>query len=167
MKHLKKIKNMSVLAILATTSLLTASGCATMSDSLILGVATGAGAGAIIGNQNGGSGDNVATGAAIGAAVGGLSAYLIHKGLEKRDEGLRRETLLNLEKFDVSAPQRSSQGEVPPGMGHALTRPTVDVEWIETRVDGDKLVEGHKVWRITEKSKWIPGSDKKQEKKNK
>ncbi len=138
-----------------------------MSDSLILGVTTGAGAGAIVGNQSGG-GDHVATGAAIGAVVGGLSAYLIHKSLDKRDEQLRRETLLNLEKYDVSAPQRSSKGgDIPVGPGHALTKPTVDVEWVETRVDGDKLVEGHKVWRITEKSKWVPddGKQQKQEKK--
>ncbi len=136
-----------------------------MSDSLLLGVATGAGAGAIAGNQAGGSTDKVATGAAIGAAVGGLSAYLLHKSLEKRDEKLRRETLLNLEKFEVSTPPRSNQGQAPTGAGHGLTRPVVDVEWVETKVEGDKLVEGHKVWRIIEKPKWIPGSDKKEERK--
>ncbi len=130
--------------------------CATMSDSLILGIGSGAAAGAVVSNR--GQGDQ-GTGAAIGAVVGGLSAYLIHKGVEKREEKIRRETLLNLDKFDVSKPSKSGTVSIPSGGGHFLTKPVVDMEWIETQVQGDKLVEGHRVWKIIEKPKWIPTSD--------
>lgn len=133
-----------------------------MTESLLLGLGTGAVGGVVISNQSGGgSSEKVGTGAAIGAAVGGLSAYFIHKGMEKRDERLRRETLLNLEKYDVSAPQRLSPTAPAHGGGHGLTKPVVDMEWVETKVEGDRLVEGHKVWRIIEKPKWIPSEDMK------
>lgn len=140
------------------------SSCATMSDSMILGIGSGAAAGAVISHQ--GEGDQ-GTGAAVGAVVGGLSAYLIHKGVAKREEKIRRETLLNLDKFDVSAPPKSGTISIPTGGGHYLTKPVVDMEWIETQVQGDKLVEGHRVWKIIEKPKWIPtiDSDNKDQKK--
>jgi len=124
-----------------------------MSSSLILGIGTGSATGAVI-TQNG-QGD-VGTGAAVGAVIGGLSAYFIHKSAENREEKTRRETLLNLEKFDVSAPPKSGTVSIPTGGGHYLTKPVVDMEWIETQVQGDKLIEGHRVWKIIEKPKWIP-----------
>ena len=71
----------------------------------------------------------------------------------------RRETLLNLDKFDVSTPQKSGTVSIPAGGGHYLTKPVVDMEWIETQVLGDKLIEGHRVWKIIEKPKWIPTID--------
>ena len=133
------------------------SGCSTPSDSIILGSLSGAGAGAAIGSIGEGQSERTFTGAAIGAAVGGLGAFLIHKGLEKREDRLRRETLLNLEKYEVSVPQGALNSvSIPAGDGHALTRPVVDVQWIETNIEGDKLIEGHRIWRITEKSKWLP-----------
>lgn len=157
-----------ILYLISAFTIFLLSGCSTMSNSIMLGVGSGAAVGAIAGNQSGGGSDRASSGAAIGAAVGALSAYLIHKGLEKRDEKLRRETLLNLERYDVSAPSRSLPSSAyPAGGGHLLTKPSVDVEWIETKVDGDKLIEGHRVWRIIEKPKWIPGEDNKDEKKSK
>jgi hypothetical protein len=157
---LKFTKNRLFSICLSAT--LTLCGCSTMTESLLLGLGTGAVSGAVVSNQSGGANsEKVGTGAAIGAAVGGLSAYLIHKSIEKRDERLRRETLLNLEKYDVSAPQRLSPVATGRGGGHGLTKPVVDMEWIETKVEGDRLVEGHKVWRIIEKPKWIPSEDMK------
>lgn len=132
------------------------SSCASMSDSLVLGIGTGAIVGAAIA-QNGQS--DTGSGAAIGVALGGLSAYLIHKGVERREERIRRDTLLNLEKFDVSAPMKPGTVSIPTGGGHYLTKPAVDMEWIDTQVQGDKLIEGHRVWRIIEKPKWIPSED--------
>ncbi len=45
-------------------------------------------------------------GVLFGAAIGAASSYLIHKALQKRDSKTRRQTLLNLDKFSVSAPTR-------------------------------------------------------------
>ena len=154
--RLKVKKTWPFMVFLSSLSLVLSS-CATMSDSLILGIGAGAAAGSVVSNQNHG---DAGTGAAIGAAIGGLSAYLIHKGIEKREVKIRRETLLNLEKFDVSTPPKSGgMVSIPTGGGHFLTKPVVDMEWIETQVQGDKLVEGHRVWRIIEKPKWIPSDD--------
>lgn len=139
------------------------SSCATMSDSLILGIGSGAAVGAgVIRQSEDGRADN---GALVGAVIGGISAYFIHKGIEKRDEKTRRETLLNLEKYDVSTPNKTNPSTMPAGNGHYLTKPVVDMEWIETQVQGDKLVEGHRVWKILEKPRWLPGSEKEKDKK--
>ena len=138
-------------------------GCSTLSDSLIVGVGTGAATGAVVAsNMNGGSSEHALTGAAIGAAVGALGSYLIHGGLQKRDDRVRRETLLNLERYDVSGSPPQSIAPMQSGSAtHMLTKPTVDVEWVDTRVDGGKLIEGHRVWRVTDTPKWIPGDSNK------
>lgn len=151
-----KIKKSWPFLVFLLSASVTLNSCATMSDSLIVGIGSGAAAGAALAHN--GKGD-AGTGAAVGAAIGGLSAYLIHKGIEKREEKIRRETLLNLEKFDVSTPPKSGTVSIPAGGGHFLTKPVVDMEWVETQVQGDKLVEGHRVWRIIEKPKWIPTND--------
>lgn len=103
-----KLLKMKSLSLICTSTLI-CSGCATMSDSVILGIGTGAATGAVLGTQMRGESDKAGAGAAIGAALGGLGAYFIHKGLSNRDERTRRETLLNLEKYEVSLPGRSNQ----------------------------------------------------------
>ena len=58
--------------------------------------------GGIAGSQ--GSGDkseNAIKGAVIGGVAAGLASYVIHGALEKRDANVRRETLMNLEHYDV------------------------------------------------------------------
>ncbi len=135
-------------------------GCSTLSDSLIVGAGTGAATGALIAsNLKGNSSEQALGGAAIGAAIGLLGGYLTHNGLQKRDNQIRRETLLNLERYETSGPNTAP---VPGSTAiHMLTKPTVDVEWVDTRVDGNKLVEGHRVWRVTDSPKWIPGTEAK------
>lgn len=77
-------------------------GCSTLRDSLVLGAGTGAVMGGIAGNQSSGDREeNTIKGAVIGGIVGGIASYLIHGSLESRDTRVRKETLLNLEKFDV------------------------------------------------------------------
>ncbi len=77
-------------------------GCSTLRDSLILGAGTGALVGGVAGNQlDGDHGENTIKGAVIGGVVGGLTSYLIHGSMESRDARVRKETLLNLEKYDV------------------------------------------------------------------
>lgn len=151
-----KIKKNRLLPCLISSISLSLCSCASMSDSIMLGIGSGAAAGVAIANQ--GQKDS-GSGAAVGALVGGLSAYFIHKGIQNREERVRRETLLNLEKYDVSAPTKGGSVTIPTGGGHFLTKPVVDMEWMETQVQGDKLVEGHRVWRIVEKPKWIPSNE--------
>jgi hypothetical protein len=79
------------------------SGCATMRDSLVLGAATGFFVGGIAGNQSPGDdqSENMLKGAVIGSIIGSVASYAIHGSLETRDSRVRKETLLNLEKYDV------------------------------------------------------------------
>ncbi|OQW48805.1 MAG: hypothetical protein A4S09_13485 [Proteobacteria bacterium SG_bin7] len=77
-------------------------GCATLKDSLILGAGSGAAMGGIAGAQSAGDhSENTIKGAVIGGVVGGIASYLIHGSLEKRDADVRRETLMNLEHYEV------------------------------------------------------------------
>jgi hypothetical protein len=73
-----------------------------MRESLILGAGSGALIGGVVGNNSGAGGsENVIKGAVIGGAVMGLASYLLHNSLEKRDANTRRETLMNLEHYEV------------------------------------------------------------------
>ena len=42
----------------------------------------------------------------IGGLVGGVASYLIHGSLERRDSDVRKETLLNLEHYEVMGIER-------------------------------------------------------------
>jgi uncharacterized protein YcfJ len=77
-------------------------GCATLKDSLILGAGSGAVLGGVAGAQSGGDkSESTIKGAVIGGVVGGLASYWLHGSLEKRDANVRRETLMNLEHYEV------------------------------------------------------------------
>lgn len=77
-------------------------GCASLRDSLVTGAGTGVAAGAIAGSQIGkDSTENAIKGAVIGGLVGGVASYLIHGSLESRDASVRKETLMNLEHYEV------------------------------------------------------------------
>lgn len=83
-------------------SILILNGCSTLRDSLILGAGTGLVAGGIAGGQmNGDKTENAIKGAVIGGVALGLVSYAIHESLESRDARVRRETLMNLEHYDV------------------------------------------------------------------
>ncbi len=77
-------------------------GCATLKDSLILGAGLGVVAGGIAGSQSeGDKSENAIKGAVIGGVALGLTSYLIHNAIESRDSRVRRDTLMNLEHYDV------------------------------------------------------------------
>lgn len=146
---------MKLLFLLLAGSLI---GCSTMRESLVLGagtgVATGAVTGAIMSSEHRGQGALI--GALVGGAIGSISSYFIHKGVESRDEKVRRDTLFNLEKFNVSAPNTGSSDRGP-----RLSMPVVEGQWVDTQVQGKKLVEGHRVWVISEEPQWMPDQRKK------
>ena len=95
----------------------------------------------------------------IGGAIGGVASYFLHNILEQRDDRTRRDTLFNLEKFNVSAPSKY-QAAPNSTNGPGLTVPRVDAQWVETQVQGKKLIEGHRVWVITEDAQWMPNSQR-------
>ena len=80
-------------------------GCATTTRSTLLGIGTGAAVGAAGANalhDSRNKSQAILTSALISGAIGGIVGYATHKGLEKRDAAVRRDTLFNLQKFGVS-----------------------------------------------------------------
>lgn len=135
--------------------LLALTGCSTLNRSVMTGAVTGAGAGAIIGDQTGNDSKTTALSAAIGAVVSGIAGYFIHKGIEKRDDKVRRDTLFNLDKNDVSVPRGFGFSS-----GHGVSAPRIESQWVPTKVKGKKLIEGHKIWLITDDVQWVPNMSK-------
>lgn len=88
------------ITMLTITSLLFSS-CSTTKHSMALGIASGAITGAGLGSAISNDKQGTLTGLAVGALVGGIASYLIDKGLEKRDQDTRQQTLFNLEKYGV------------------------------------------------------------------
>lgn len=113
---------------------LTLNGCSTLKDSLILGAGTGAILGGIAGNQSDGDrSENSLKGAVIGGVVGGLASYLIYGSLESRDAKVRKDTLLNLEKFDVMGRDTNSYNNSSKSSG------TGDKCFATREVDGQEV----------------------------
>jgi hypothetical protein len=131
------------------------SGCATMRDSVFTGIGTGAVAGLALGPAASKAPDAMLGGALIGAAVGGISAYFIHKGLDDRDAKVRKDTLFNLDKYNVSRP--SSGGDYEYG----IAPPGVETECFDTEIRGDKLIQAHCESRIVGTPEWVKNSGKK------
>lgn len=139
------------------------SGCATVKDSLVTGLISGAaiGAGAGAAYNKGDRGKSSAIGALTGATIGGIIGYVTHNKLQERDDKVRRETLFNLDRNNISTPS----SYVTDGK-HGLTLPIVEGDFIEEHVteDGKTLIEGHRTWVIKRDSKWAPKSNKSSEK---
>ena len=91
----------------------------------------------------------------VGAALGAASSYLIHGALQRRDANTRRQTLLNLDKFSVSAPIRG-QGV----QDFRLSAPNVDQECFDWEIRGNQLVQQHCVWTIRGNAIWLPATRK-------
>lgn len=131
-------------------------GCTTMKESLLLGAVSGAATGAVINNSVDRDNPNASTNGAIAGAVVGLAAsYLIHDGLEKRDSKVRRETLLNLDKFNVSHPQ--IQEDDP---DYVVTAPKIETQCFDSDVRGNKLIEAHCESVIVDRPEWVKRAKK-------
>ena len=95
-----------------------------------MGAGTGVVVGGIAGNQfDGDRGENAIKGAVIGGVIGGLASYIIHGSLESRDDRVRKDTLLNLEKFDVMG-----RGNI--GLGDSRSSAKSDKCYTTREVDG-------------------------------
>lgn len=140
-------------------SMVCASGCATMKESIFTGVGAGAVTGLVLGpavDRN--ASDARLGGALIGAAVGGIAAYFIHKGLDDRDANVRKETLFNLDKYNVSQPGGGGGGM---DYEYGIAPAGVSTDCFPTEIKGDKLIQAHCESKITGTPEWVKGGGKK------
>lgn len=136
-----------LIALIYQGALLLASGCATQGKSAGLGAAIGGGTGALIGHiaDPGKNGEyrtrNVILGTAVGAMAGSIAGDLSYKELESQ----KRDAFL---KGKASAPQ-ARDGAMP-----TLKNPKVESRWVEGRISGNKYIEGHYEYIISEPARW-------------
>lgn len=124
------------------------SGCSSAFKSTGLGGAIGAGTGASIGgivdpNANGKLRTrNVIIGAAAGGIIGSFAGAAIHENNEKEKElsFLKGKESKNVNPSHSSPPQ--------------IQQPKVDSVWVESRIMGNRYVEGHYEYIITEPTRW-------------
>jgi uncharacterized protein YcfJ len=144
---LSKFKK-QVILIVSVSALLLQTGCATMGKSVGLGSAIGAGTGAALGGivDPGKNGQyrtrNVIIGAGVGALAGGLTGASIHENNERDKE------LAYLK--GKEAQRKSSKAGSPP----SLQQPKVEAVWVESKVVGNRFIEGHFEYIITEPTRW-------------
>lgn len=125
------------------------SGCATQNKSAGLGGAIGAGTGAVLGGiaDPGRNGEYRTRNVIIGSALGGMAGLIAGSVIHDEMEAKKKEAFL---KGRASAPQ------VPTGAMPSLTNPKVESHWIEGRVVGNRYIEGHFEYVITEPARWTP-----------
>lgn len=137
-----------VVMIAVVGSLVGSTGCATMKESVLLGIGSGAAGGSIIGAtanfEDRGSG--AIAGSLVGAVVGGLTSYFIHQGLESRDAEIRKDTLFGLDKFGVQGVPKGSSA-VP-----SVSFRVLEEQRIDTHRKGNRVIEGHRVWVLSDDS---------------
>lgn len=119
-----------------------------MRGSVLLGAGSGAAAGAALGasSNRGDRGQGALVGAGVGAIVGGITSYLIHGGLQDRDAETRKETLFGLERFGVSSVPKGNSS-IP-----SVSFQVVEEQKIETHRQGNKIIEGHRIWILSDDS---------------
>ena len=79
--------------------------------------------------------------------VGGLTGWLIHKVIDKKEKRVRRETLFNLESHGIT---NSFENIKRSDHGTFVNSPKVREDYIptHTKEDGRKLIQGHKIWTL-------------------
>lgn len=133
-----------VTAMIMVTVMMTA--CATKEKSVGLGSSLGAGMGAALGGimNPGKHGQyrtrNVIVGATVGAIAGGFTGSALHDQKEQEKE-------IALLKSQSRASSRAPA--VP-----ELQQPKVEAYWVESKVVGNKWVEGHYEYVISEPTRW-------------
>ena len=136
----------TVFSILILSTLLLQTGCSSMGKSAGLGSAIGAGTGAALGGIIGQDGKhrtrNVIIGANVGAIAGGFAGSAIHESNERDKE------LAYLK--GKESERKSSKGQSTP----SLQQPKVEAIWVESKVVGNRYIEGHFEYVITEPTRW-------------
>lgn len=123
---------------LLALSLTMATGCASLNQSMLLGASVGAASMGAAGNlatnhRPEGTALGALTGAALGAAIGYFSAQdLAAKARLARDLEMAHES------------------PVEP----KLTRPKYRQIWVPAKIEGDRYIEGHRLYIIEDPGKW-------------
>ena len=133
--------------LLALSLVFLMGGCATANKSVGLGAGIGAGAGAIAGGlaDPGKDGQyrtrNVIVGAALGGMAGMVAGSVIHNEMEDQ-------------KKDAYSKGRASAPSPKTGAMPALKSAKVDSRWVEAHSVGNRYIEGHFEYIITEPTRW-------------
>lgn len=141
-----KRKCAQLVGMIIVTALVT--GCSSRGKSVGLGSSLGAGMGATLGGivAPGKNGKyrtrNVIVGASVGAIAGGFTGMALHEQKEQEKEI----ALLKTQK------EKASRQPTPP----SLEQPKVEAQWVESKIVGNKWVEGHYEYIITEPTRWAP-----------
>lgn len=138
--------NKKAVLILTLISLLVQTGCATSGKSIGLGTAIGAGTGAMLGGIVSKNGEyrtrNVIIGGAVGALAGGVAGAAIHENTEREKE------------LAYLKGRESKQSTPKAGAMPNLQNPKVEAQWVESKVIGNRYVEGHFEYIIMEPTRW-------------
>ena len=145
--ELKKIKR-KITFFMGAAALILQTGCSSMGKSVGFGTAIGAGTGAALGGivDPGKNGQyrtrNVIIGAGVGALAGGLTGAAIYENDERDKE------LAYLK--GKEAQRKTSKDQTTP----SLQQPKVEAVWVESKVVGNRYVDGHFEYIITEPTRW-------------
>ena len=119
----------------AMSCLLLLNGCATTTQSTLLGAAVGGVAGGALGQAQSQNSEGTMAGAAIGVGVGALLGFL--SGKSKKKEEVK----------DTKLP--SDEDTFP-----ALTKPKLRSMWVPDKVEGNKYIKGHWIYIIEDAGAW-------------
>ena len=128
------------------------SGCATTGRSIAAGGGIGAGTGALVGAiaDPGTDGQyrtrNIIIGSALGGVAGMAAGALIGDGIEDK----KREAY----ESGRDSAQKSSSPQRPAGSPPGLKSAKVEARWVEGKVTGNRYVDGHWEYLITEPARW-------------
>ena len=146
------MKILNFILILTSLSALTLTGCATTGKSIAAGGAIGAGTGALVGAiaDPGHNGQyrtrNILIGSAIGGMAGIVTGALIGDGIEDK----KKEAFEDGRKSS----QKSNEPQRPAGSPPDLKSAKVDARWIDGKIIGNRYVDGHWEYLITEAAHW-------------
>ncbi len=137
------------LLILSTVTL---AGCATTGKSIAAGGAIGVGTGALVGAiaDPGSHGQfrtrNIIIGSALGGVAGIAAGALIGDGIEDKKK----------EAYESGrdSAQKQAASQRPAGSPPELKSAKVEARWIEGKVTGNRYVDGHWEYLITEAARW-------------
>jgi hypothetical protein len=141
-------KLFQMMSIMSFVFLLTImSGCATQGKTIGLGGAIGAGTGALVGGivDPGKNGQyrtrNVIIGAGLGAIAGSVAGAAINENTERERE-------------IAYLKGRESKNTSKTGSAPSLQQPKVEAQWVESKVAGNRYIDGHFEYIITEPTRW-------------